>query len=165
MTDDHERIQLDDKQGQHRQAFGQKKEWKLFWELIDVTYSQYRSFPDKTRRRFVEEVIFPKLCRVAEIQSGRVELEISDEFSMGRLTYTGRNIIIDKTLLFNFEVIAETGNIPEKDMFGTYNMGIGMMFAVDKKDVDKAMEILKANGEDAYVIGNVVKSDDGVIFS
>ena len=61
-----------------------------------------------------------------------------------------------------FEVIAETGNIPEKDMFGTYNMGVGMIFAVDAKDVDKAMEILKSHGEDAYVIGTVADGDNGV---
>ena len=61
-----------------------------------------------------------------------------------------------------FEVIAETGDIPEKDMFGTYNMGIGMIFAVDAKDVDKAMEILKSHGEDAYVIGEVADGDNGV---
>lgn len=61
-----------------------------------------------------------------------------------------------------FEVIAETGNIPEKDMFGTYNMGVGMIFAVDKKDADKAMEILKNHGEDAYIIGTVENGEHGV---
>ena len=47
-------------------------------------------------------------------------------------------------------------------MFGTYNMGIGMIFAVDAADVDKAMEILKANGEDAYIIGTVEDGEHGV---
>lgn len=62
-----------------------------------------------------------------------------------------------------FEVIKKVGTIPERDMFNTFNMGVGMSVVVAEKDVDKALEILKANGEDAYVIGTVVKSDEGVI--
>ena len=62
-----------------------------------------------------------------------------------------------------FELIAKTGNIPERDMFNTYNMGVGMSVVVSKNDADKALEILKANGEDAYIIGETVRSDEGVL--
>lgn len=62
-----------------------------------------------------------------------------------------------------FDMIAKVGNIPERDMFNTYNMGVGMSVVVDKNDADKAIEILKASGEDAYIIGETVKSGDGVI--
>ena len=62
-----------------------------------------------------------------------------------------------------FELIAKVGNIPERDMFNTFNMGVGMSVVVDSKDAEKALEILRDNGEDAYVIGEVVKSDEGVI--
>ncbi len=82
-----------------------------------------------------------------------------------RMLPEGKKAVIKKgswNILPIFEVIAETGDIPEKDMFGTYNMGIGMIFAVDAKDVDKAMGILKANGEDAYVIGTVEDGEHGV---
>ena len=48
-------------------------------------------------------------------------------------------------------------------MFNTYNMGVGMCVVVAKENVNKAIEILKANGEDAYVVGEIVKSDVGVI--
>ena len=48
-------------------------------------------------------------------------------------------------------------------MYNTYNMGVGMSVVVPKEEVDTALEILKANGEDAYVIGEIVKSDEGVI--
>ncbi len=61
-----------------------------------------------------------------------------------------------------FDLIAKTGNIPERDMFNTFNMGVGMSVVVAKEDADKALEILKANGEDAYVIGKIVKSDTKV---
>lgn len=62
-----------------------------------------------------------------------------------------------------FDLIAKTGNISERDMFNTFNMGVGMSIVVAKADADKALEILKAQGEDAYVIGEIVKSEDKVI--
>ena len=62
-----------------------------------------------------------------------------------------------------FDLIAKTGNVPERDMFNTYNMGVGMSVVVPAADVDKAIEILTANGETAYVIGEIVKGDDGVV--
>ena len=62
-----------------------------------------------------------------------------------------------------FDVIAKTGNIPERDMFNTFNMGVGMTVVVDKADADKAMEAIKATGEEAYVLGELVDSDMGVI--
>ena len=62
-----------------------------------------------------------------------------------------------------FKLIAETGNICERDMFNTFNMGVGMSIVVSKDEADKAIEVLKAAGEDAYVIGEIVKSDDSVI--
>ena len=62
-----------------------------------------------------------------------------------------------------FELIAKKGNISEHDMFNTFNMGVGMSIVVSKNDVDKALKILTDNGEDAYVIGEIIKSDDKVI--
>ena len=63
-----------------------------------------------------------------------------------------------------FDLIAKTGNIPERDMYNTYNMGVGMSIVVPANEVETALEILKANGEDAYVIGEIIKGDDGVVF-
>ena len=62
-----------------------------------------------------------------------------------------------------FDVIAKVGNIPERDMFNTYNMGVGMSVVVKKEDVDASIEILKANGIDAYVIGEIIKGDEGIV--
>jgi len=61
-----------------------------------------------------------------------------------------------------FDLIAKTGSIPERDMYNTYNMGVGMSIVVAKEDVEKALEILTANGETAYVIGEIVESDSKV---
>ena len=63
-----------------------------------------------------------------------------------------------------FDLIAKRGNIPERDMFNTYNMGVGMSITVPASEVDTALEILRACGEDAYVIGEIVKGDEGVVF-
>ena len=62
-----------------------------------------------------------------------------------------------------FKLIAQRGGISEHDMFNTFNMGVGMSIVVAKEDADTALEILCANGEDAYVIGEIVKSEDKVI--
>ena len=58
-----------------------------------------------------------------------------------------------------FNLIKNEGEIPERDMFNTFNMGVGMSIVVEESDVETALEILKENGEDAYVIGKIVKSD------
>lgn len=73
---------------------------------------------------------------------------------------------IDKSaidILPIFRLIAKTGGIPERDMFNTFNMGVGMSVVVSKEDADKALEILRNNGEDAYICGEIVKSEESVI--
>ena len=62
-----------------------------------------------------------------------------------------------------FKLIEKVGNIPERDMFNTFNMGVGMSVTVSPEDKELALEILRAAGEDAYVIGEIVESEDGVI--
>ena len=78
----------------------------------------------------------------------------------------GYSAKIDKSslrILPIFDLIKKVGTIPERDMFNTFNMGVGMSVVVNATDADKALEILKANGEDAYIIGTVVKGEQGVI--
>jgi phosphoribosylformylglycinamidine cyclo-ligase len=62
-----------------------------------------------------------------------------------------------------FDLIARTGNIPERDMFNTFNMGVGMVVSVAAEDADAAIASLKASGENAYVLGELVTGDAGVI--
>ena len=63
-----------------------------------------------------------------------------------------------------FDLIAKTGGIPEREMFNTFNMGVGMIAVVSPEDADKAVETLKASGEDAYVLGEIVEGE-GVILA
>ena len=61
-----------------------------------------------------------------------------------------------------FKLMAKNGNIAEEMMYNTYNMGIGMMLAVDSADVDKTIAALKATGEEAYLVGQVEAGEKGV---
>ena len=61
-----------------------------------------------------------------------------------------------------FRLLQETGSIPERDMFNTYNMGVGMSLIVSGETADKALAALKEKGVDAYVVGEIVKSEDKV---
>ena len=69
----------------------------------------------------------------------------------------------DVRVLPIFDIIQREGNIPERDMFNTYNMGVGMTITVAKEDADRALEILRANGEEgAYILGEIVAGEKGV---
>lgn len=62
-----------------------------------------------------------------------------------------------------FDLIARTGNIPERDMFNTFNMGVGMIISVAPEYVDRAVATLKAAGENAYILGELTEGNEGVI--
>ncbi len=69
----------------------------------------------------------------------------------------------DVRVLPIFELLAKKGNISERDMFNTFNMGVGMSIVVAPEDLETALETLRANGEDPYVIGEIIASDDKII--
>jgi len=73
---------------------------------------------------------------------------------------------IDKSavrILPIFDMIQKWGNIPERDMFNTYNMGVGMSIVVPAAEAELALEILKDNGIDAYVIGDIIAGEEKVV--
>ena len=77
----------------------------------------------------------------------------------------GLGAVIDRSavrILPIFELIQKTGSIPERDMFNTFNMGVGMSVVVPEQEADKALAVLRANGQEAYVIGHVAESQDKV---
>ena len=61
-----------------------------------------------------------------------------------------------------FELIAAKGNIPMRDMYNTFNMGLGMIIAIPKEQIGLAKDVLTRAGERAYIVGSVVKGDGGV---
>ena len=77
----------------------------------------------------------------------------------------GLGAVIDRSavrVLPIFDLIAKTGNISQRDMFNTFNMGVGMSIVVPASQQEKALEILRSFGEDAYVIGKIVVSDEKI---
>jgi len=78
----------------------------------------------------------------------------------------GKSAKIEKSIVRTpaiFDIIQKAGNIDDRDMFNTFNMGVGMSIVVSAADADRALKVLCANGEDAYILGEVVDSDEGVI--
>ena len=69
----------------------------------------------------------------------------------------------DVRVLPVFDLIAKVGGIDERDMFNTFNMGVGMSLVVPAEDAEKSLEILRAHGEDPYVIGEIVENADSRI--
>lgn len=69
----------------------------------------------------------------------------------------------DVQVLPIFDLIQDTGKIPERDMFNTFNMGVGMCVVVDKSKVNTAIAAIQEAGEEAYVLGELINSDEGVI--
>ena len=61
-----------------------------------------------------------------------------------------------------FTLMAKKENIEEQMMYNTYNMGIGMIVAVDPADVDKTMEAMRAAGDTPYVVGKITEGEKGV---
>ena len=62
-----------------------------------------------------------------------------------------------------FDLLQKTGGIDNRDMFNTFNMGVGMSITVAKEDADRAIEVLRAAGEDPYIIGEIIRSDEGCV--
>ncbi len=86
--------------------------------------------------------------------------------NMPRSIPDGLGVKINKSdvkVLPIFDLIAKRGGISERDMFNTFNMGVGMSVVVSREDADAALEILRAHGEDAYIIGEIVESEDKVV--
>lgn len=82
-----------------------------------------------------------------------------------RMLKNGFTAVIEKDKCFKkpiFELIEKVGKIPERDMYNTFNMGTGLVIAVDAENADKAVEILNANGEQAAVIGEIKAGETGV---
>ena len=82
-----------------------------------------------------------------------------------RMLNEGTRAIIEKDsypVLPIFKLLAEKGNIDEHMMYNTYNMGLGMILAVDPADVDKTMEAIRKTGDKPYVVGSIEEGEKGV---
>ena len=109
--------------------------------------------------KLIEQV---KVNAVSHITGGGFYENIPRSLPNGLSAKIERNSI---DILPIFDLIARTGHIPERDMFNTFNMGVGMTVSVDKADADKALDVLNSSGAEAYILGELVQSDEGGIIS
>lgn len=101
-----------------------------------------------------------KVKGISHITGGGFYENIPRSIPNGLCAKVDRNSI---KILPIFDLISKTGKISERDMFNTFNMGVGMSIVVSPDDVEEALSILKDQGEDAYVIGEIIKSDDKIV--
>lgn len=148
--------------------------YSLVRKVFNVEHADLGAYVDELGCALGEELLRPTKIYVKPVLAA---MDVADVHGVSHITGGGfyENIPrcipdglcakIDKSSLRTppiFGMLQRMGSIPEHDMFNTYNMGVGMTMIVAKDDADKALAALKENGQDAYVIGEVVSGEEKV---
>ena len=148
--------------------------YSLVRKVFNVEHADLGAYVDELGCTLGEELLRPTKIYVKPVLAA---MDAADVHGVSHITGGGfyENIPrcipdglcakIDKSSLHTppiFGMLQRMGSIPEHDMFNTYNMGVGMTMIVAKDDADKALAALKENGQDAYVIGEVVSGEEKV---
>ena len=148
--------------------------YSLVRKVFNVEHADLGAYVDELGCTLGEELLRPTKIYVKPVLAA---MDVADVHGVSHITGGGfyENIPrcipnglcakIDKSSLRTppiFSMLQRMGSIPEHDMFNTYNMGVGMAMIVAKDDADKALAALKENGQDAYVIGEVVSGEEKV---
>ena len=148
--------------------------YSLVRKIFNVEHADLGAYVDELGCTLGEELLRPTKIYVKPVLAA---MDVADVHGVSHITGGGfyENIPrcipdglcakIDKSSLRTppiFSMLQRMGSIPEHDMFNTYNMGVGMTMIVAKDDADKALAALKENGQDAYVIGEVVSGEEKV---
>ena len=148
--------------------------FSLVRKVFDVENKDLNKHYDELGKTLGEELLTPTKIYVKPVVSLLEKIEVK---SIAHITGGGfyenipralsettkAKIYRDKLqILPIFELISQQGDIPERDMFNTFNMGVGMIIIVDKSDADNAMEILKTEGENPYIIGEIVQGQKDI---
>ena len=149
--------------------------FSLVRKIFNIDESSARRYVPEFGKTLGEELLTPTKIYVKAVESllSACPVKAISHITGGgfyenipRMMTDGLTAKIEKAavpVLPVFEVMAKTGNIPERDVFNTFNMGVGMCVAVDKNDVHKAVAAIEAAGEKAVVLGEIVSGDEGVI--
>ena len=149
--------------------------FSLVRKIFNIDESSARRYVPEFGKTLGEELLTPTKIYVKAVESllSACPVKAISHITGGgfyenipRMMTDGLTAKIEKAavpVLPVFEVMAKTGNIPERDMFNTFNMGVGMCVAVDKNDVHKAVAAIEAAGEKAVVLGEIVSGDEGVV--
>ena len=148
--------------------------FSLVRKVFDVSKERLSVYYDELGKTLGEELLTPTKIYVKPV------LELMDKVNVHGMSHiTGGGFYENIPRMFNkgltavikkddvpvlpiFKLIQKEGNITEHDMFNTFNMGVGFCIAVDRADADKAVEILKAAGETAFILGEMKEGNAGV---
>lgn len=148
--------------------------FSLVRKVFDINEKTILSTYDELDKPLGEELLTPTRIYVKPLLAlmNQVRVNAISHITGGgfyenvpRMLKNGFTAVIEKDKCFKkpiFELIEKVGNIPERDMYNTFNMGTGLVIAVDAENADKAVEILNANGEQAAVIGEIKAGETGV---
>ena len=148
--------------------------FSLVRKVFDINEKTILSTYDELDKPLGEELLTPTriyvkplLALMDEVRVNAISHITGGGFyeNVPRMLNDGFTAVIEKDKCFKkpiFELIEKVGKIPERDMYNTFNMGIGLVLAVAPEDVDTTMEAIKAAGETPYVIGNIEAGEKGV---
>lgn len=148
--------------------------FSLVRKVFDINEKTILSTYDELDKPLGEELLTPTriyvkplLALMDEVRVNAISHITGGGFyeNVPRMLNDGFTAVIEKDKCFKkpiFELIEKVGNTPERDMYNTFNMGTGLVIAVDAENADKAVEILNANGEQAAVIGEIKAGEKGV---
>lgn len=149
--------------------------FSLVRKVFEMTKESLDTYYEELGKTLGEALIEPTRIYVKAlkgIKDGGVKIKGCSHITGGgfyenvpRMLKEGTHAVIEKDsypVLPIFKLMAKTGNIEEKMMYNTYNMGLGMVLAVDPSDVEKTMEAIKAAGETPYVVGRIEEGEKGV---
>lgn len=149
--------------------------FSLIRSIININDQNLRRFMSEFNKTLGEELLTPTKIYVKSILSlaESYNLKAISHITGGgfyenipRMLGAGMGAKIEKSALPVapiFQYIQSAGNVPEDDMYNTFNMGIGLCIVTPPEDVSGVMETIKDTGEEAYVIGEVIESDKDLI--
>ena len=148
--------------------------YSLVRKTLGINEKSVRKYIDEFGKTLGEELLTPTKIYVKTVQNliGKVDIKAISHITGGgfyenipRMLKDGICADIEKAaapVLPIFDLIAKTGNIPERDMYNTFNMGVGMIMAVAKDDADKALALIAEAGQQAYIIGECKEGEKGI---
>lgn len=148
--------------------------FSLIRKVFNINEETIKVYYDELGKTLGEELITPTRIYVKPLLAlmDKVTVNAISHITGGgfyenvpRMLNDGFTAVIEKDKCFKksiFDLIAKTGNIPERDMYNTFNMGTGLVIAVDADKADEAVRILEENGEQAAIIGEIKAGEKGV---
>lgn len=148
--------------------------YSLVRKTLGIDENTVKKYVDELGKTLGEELLTPTKIYVKAIQNliANADVKAISHITGGgfyenvpRMLGDSTHAVIRKNagpVLPIFDVIAKAGNIPERDMYNTFNMGIGLMVAVAAEDADKAIKALADAGETAYIMGEITTGEKGI---